>query len=334
MLPDLVVAIPALNEEDLIGPAVRAIAEAARRAPVRVGAVVFANDCTDGTEEMARMAAAQCRLPIQIITQSLPAQSRSAGSARRVAMAAAAAVCDPGGVLVSCDADATLAPGALAAIWEAVGAGADLVCGSISTQLPADIARSASIQRINAATAAYADLVQEVRFAIDRLYDLQPAGPRPHYIESGACIGLTMALYRRLGGLPDRASSEDRALVRAAEAAGAQVVYSADAHAYVSPRTQGRAAGGMAATILARLSDPDPLADQALTTPRALRREWRQAVAVRHLGLRPSPGVADPQLRASDLERHLAALRRFVSATIRPALAELDAAPARDLRVA
>ncbi len=336
LLPyDLAVVIPALNEQQFIGAALRSIADAAADVPMRVGVMVLANNCTDRTVLHAREAGARHGLSLHVPERRFQPRRRGAGHARRLAMQAAASLCAPDGVLVSTDADATLMPGTLAAVSEAIRAGADLVCGSISTVLPAAIAHSPSIQRIDAATAAYADLVHEVRFAIDRLYGTQPEGPRPHYVESGACLALTVALHERIGGLPDVASSEDRALVRSAEASGARVSYSHVAHARVSARTFGRAAGGMAEALRVRLSMPDPLADQALTAPGALRREWRLALDSLPRRRRPAPGTAHPPLRASDLERELPALRSFVDEVVRPTMSDRsDAAPGDDLRVA
>ncbi|EKE43076.1 glycosyl transferase protein [Oceaniovalibus guishaninsula JLT2003] len=326
---DIAVAIPAANEARFIGPALAALARSAAQAGRAVGAVVLANDCTDATASVARAAGARHGLTLRVVECRLPPHRRNAGHARRLAMAEAAAICAPGGLLVSTDADSLLMPGTLAAMAAECAAGADLVCGGISTRLPMRVARNPSIRRIDAATAAYAPLVHEIRFAIDRLHGLREAGPVPHYVESGACIALTAALHRRLGGLPDIASGEDRALVRAAEAAGARVVYSAAAHARVSARIHGRAPGGMAATILARMGDADPAADASLVPPDRLRREWRAALNRDAAARRPPPCTADPPLRASDLERLLPDLQGFVADAVRPAMAALDAKAGR-----
>ncbi len=331
MSSNIVVAIPAKNEAERIGRAIDAIAAATPECG-GVEVVVLANNCTDGTVAVALEHGRRRNLPVNVLQCWLPPRWNSAGRARCLVMQKAAARCTSDGVLVSTDADAVISAGTLAAIEEAVGGGADLVCGGISTTLPPEIARSPSIRRIDSATAPYLDLVHDVRFSIDLLYAVQPEGPRPHYIESGACVALTADLFRRIGGLPDIPVSEDRALVRAAEAAGARIFYSDAAHARVSARTSGRAEGGMAAAIRARLADPDPFADQALVSPDDLRDEWYRALDLLPFGRRPAPGTATHPLRASDLERYLPALRSFVAESVGPAMAAHASAPADSTR--
>lgn len=323
--PRIFVAIPAKDEEHDIGRALSALAEAARG--MRCEVVVLANDCRDATAAVARSHGRQGRdarrgdapgFGVHAIECRLPPGRANAGHARRLAMDAAVALCAPGDLLMTSDADAAVTPGTLQAVAAAL-ARADLVCGGISTTLPEAVASAASIRRIDGASEPARALVHEVRFAIDRLFGAQPEGACPHYVESGACLALTPDLYRRLGGLPDVASSEDRALVRAAEAAGARVAYAGAAHAWVSARLDGRAAGGMAEAIRTRLADPDPQADQSLIGVDALEAHWRHALALLAAGApRPDPPEASPPLRASDLERELPRLRAFVEGVVRP----------------
>ena len=322
--PRVVVAIPAKDEERWIGAALSALRCDAGASGVRCEVVVLANDCRDATAAVARASGAR------VVERRLPPDRANAGHARRLAMEAALALCGPGDVLATSDADARLVPGSLRAIVAAMRSGADLVCGGISTTLPVEIARAPSIRRIDGATEPYQALVHEVRFAIDRLCGAQPDGPRPHYVESGACMALTPALCRAVGGSPDVATSEDRALVRAAERAGARVAYVGGAHAWVSARLDGRARGGMSEAIRNRLVDPDPTADQALASAAALRESWEAALG----GRRPPPVVADPPLRASDLERGLAELAAFVRDVVRPELARRLSPAAVGRRVA
>ncbi len=315
----IVVAIPARDEERYLAHALDALRRAAGE--VRCEVVVLANDCRDATAEVAASFGRRAApFAVRVIERSLPPGRVGAGHARRLAMDEAASLCGPDDIVMTSDADAMVAPATLKAIAAAIAAGADLVCGGISTTLPAAVACAPSIRRIDDASAPYAALVREVRFAVDRLHGAQPEGACPHYVESGACLALTRGLYRALGGLPDRPSSEDRALVRAAEGAGARIAYDAAAHAWVSPRLDGRAVDGMAHAIRSRLADPDPQADQALVAASDLEAYWIEAVGARRLGRRsPPPPEAAPPLRASDLARELPRLRALVTEIVRPA---------------
>ena len=336
----IVVAIPAHDEERLIARALAALRrdaagarDAEGAAGLRCEALVLADGCRDATAAMAR-AASSPGMPARVVEREGAGGGRGqggtgqggAGWARRAALEAALGLCGPGAVLLTTDADAVIRPGTLAAIARAMEAGADLVCGAISTTLPEAVADAPSIRRIDGVSAPYAALVRELRFAVDRLHGPQPEGPCPHYVESGACIAIRPDLLRRLGGLPDVASGEDRALARAAERAGARIAYEAGAHAWVSPRLGGRAAGGMAETIRARLLDPDPEACAMLPSAAALAAHWREAVAAPAGAPRPALPVADPPLRASGLERDLPAMEALLRDEVRPAM---EAAPRR-----
>lgn len=70
----------------------------------------------------------------------------------------------------------------------------------------------------------------------------------------GANLGLSADAYRRAGGFPALATSEDVALVRALEAAGIAVAYSAQPRVWTSARTDHRAPLGFG-DALRRLSD-------------------------------------------------------------------------------
>ena len=88
--------------------------------------------------------------------------------------------------------------------------------------------------------------------------------------------------------------------------------------ARVSGRLQGRADGGMAACLRHRMQDADPLADQAMILPDALRAMWDEAMSgtIRAYPDRSVP--AGPTLRASDLEARLADLAALVDGTVDP----------------
>ncbi|KAF0676055.1 glycosyltransferase family 2 protein [Profundibacterium mesophilum] len=316
-MTDIAIAIPATNEEDLIGAALRSIAVAARQCSGHVGVLVLANNCTDGTARLTARHGGEGAFTLKVVETTLPPERRDAGRARRMAMQAACQAWPDAGLLFTTDADSELSPMTLAAIERAARHGAAVICGRIETSLPAAMLATPSIRRINEIEGQYRPLVHEMRHALDIRGALQLSGPCPHYIESGACMGLTRDLHERLGGLPDIRAGEDRQLVREAERIGATVRYSTQALARVSPRIAGRAPGGMAEALRGRLSDPDPQADPLLRSAADLAADWS---AAQTLGpsLRPPLLNADPPLRASDLERDLPALRTLVETAIRP----------------
>jgi len=315
---DLAIAIPARDEAGRIGAAINAIGVAATRLPSPPALVLLADDCTDGTAEAAREASARHGLAMCLLRAEPAGMRHGAGRARRIAVACARGMTRAGGTVLTTDADARIEPGALVAALRAVGEGADLVCGDIDAPLPPDLACAPSIRRLRAATEPYAALLHEVRHAIDVLHGRQPVHARPHYGEYGACMAVTARLLDRLGGVPDRPTGEDRALVRAAEAVGARIRYCDALRAQVSSRTDGRAKGGMADALRAALAEPDPPADPKLLPAREIARLWR---AARSGPAAPPLPEAHPPLRASALERDLPALASFVARETRPALA-------------
>ncbi len=67
----------------------------------------------------------------------------------------------------------------------------------------------------------------------------------------GANLGVSAAAYRRIGGFQALACSEDVALVRAAEANGERIAWSAAPRVMTSARTCAKARGGFGDTLLA-----------------------------------------------------------------------------------
>ncbi|MBM9596242.1 glycosyltransferase [Roseitranquillus sediminis] len=321
---DITVAIPAQDEAETIEAALTAIVAGAGETQGSIGIVVLANCCTDGTADFVGRFARRAPTHVGLIECDLPAERSDAGRARLLAMEAAAALTRAGGLILSTDADATLNEGTLGEVECAMAQGADLVCGTIDTELPPDISFAPSIRRIDGITSDYRRSAFEVRHAIDRIFGLQPPGPCPHYVEAGACVAVRTDFLRRIGGIPDVPHGEDRALLRRAEMFNGRVVYADRAGALVSPRLVGRAVGGMADAIRSRLRDPDPLADEALLSCEDIQRDWADAIAALGNDRRPVVREAEPQLRASDLERDLPSLRRFVEEVVRPDLAVIE----------
>lgn len=331
--PQVVVAIPATNEEEALADTLAHLGVAFRCTRRRCALVVFANNCEDLTAALVARAAPELGADVMLLEGSLSGSRAHAGWARRIALDAAALVCTVGGAILTTDADTRVAPDWIEALAAALDDGCELVCGRIEAEEHPDLLARASALRLMRAEGAYTALQDRVRHYCDQLIGRQPAGgARPHYVEAGASIGMTRTLYRRIGGLPAVPSSEDRALVRAAELAGARILYSARAWVSTSNRLVGRAEGGLATTLCHRLNDPDPAADQRLRPLAGISGMWASAMAlaraphstaIRHAladneWLR---SMTEPRMLAADLEREIGGLAAFLRDEVEPAFA-------------
>lgn len=310
----VVVAIPVRDEEQRLDRLLSALALAARRSSGRVSALVLANNCSDDTAAIAR-AFHHPALAVETVEIDFPAADASAGIARRLAMDLALR---DDALLMTTDGDATPAPDWIAAALHHAAQGADIVCGTIGADARHVLA-TPSGARITAAEGAYGGFVHEIRHCLDRMAGRQPlGGPRPHYMESGAAIAIRADAYAAIGGLPRVRSSEDRALIHRAERHGLKVCYAGDMHAQVSARLIGRAKGGMAECLRRRMTEDDPLADQAMLGVSVLRALWAQAMAGNVPAYPDRSFSHGGRLRASELERGLADLTAFVETRVRP----------------
>jgi glycosyltransferase involved in cell wall biosynthesis len=293
-----VIAIPARNEAERLPDCLRALA--AQRgvggAPLDLAGVavlVLVNNSGDGTAAAARALAPA--LPYRLVVEevALPPGLAHAGGARRMAMDRGAALLGrdprPGAILLSTDADGRAMPGWLAANLVAFAAGADAVAGAIEPDPEEAASLPPALRAREARETRYAALLDEMA----ALVDPDPNDPWPrHAAHSGASIALTLAAYRRVGGLPAVPVGEDRALFEALIRAEMRVRHCPAARVVVSCRLQGRAAGGMADTLRQRLADADaaPLDPQLEPAFLALLR-LRCRRALRRLRARlPRPG--------------------------------------------
>ena len=331
ILTHITVAVPACNEAERILSHLKALDLAAASVKARVSVYVFANNCRDETAERAANFHAD-HADIVVERAELEAPDRTAGAARRLAVLRALVAVPRTDLIVTTDADSEMRPDCLEVCRTEIGAGADLVCGTISFSPTPELRHAPSLRRYDRTAGPYADLMRELRFAVDVVCGRQLPGATPHYTTSGACIALTRAFHDRIGGLPRVPCGEDRALVRLAEQCGARVSYSRNAHSVVSARLVGRAIGGMADTLCRRLGADDPDCDEAFLTARAARRAWGAARAAAARGRHPVLPNASRPMRLSELERELPRMQAFLTSEVRPDLA--SAAHAASPRVA
>ncbi len=221
------VVVPVHNEEDLLEASLQAVAAAADAVVDRVTChtVVVLDNCTDDSATIAyrwrrRMDRGHQRHRIDVIETD----ARSVGAARRAGCAAIIA---------------RWLPRPLSALW--------LATTDADSEVPADWL---------AVQVAHHRAGREVwtgRVAVHDWSDRDPTTAqiwqRQYVAEElpvhGANLGIVAARYVEVGGFPPVATGEDRALVHAAVAAGADAVHD---HLYVvtSSRPEGRAPGGFA----------------------------------------------------------------------------------------
>lgn len=235
------VAIPARNEAKRLPTLVNALAEHTLPGPLRV--VFTINNSTDGSAAWLMEAAKHYRdrLLIRVDEIHFSPELSHAGSARRRVMDLALDWLDGPGVLLTTDADARPPSTWVAANLQAIAAGADMVGGRLDLDrtepLPPDVAR------LRQAWDEYWAAVRAVEDEVDpQAWDLPPR----HGDHTGGSLAVRADLYRHIGGVPVKASGEDRALVLAGLAAGGRLVHPLAVWTRVSPRLDGRAEQGMA----------------------------------------------------------------------------------------
>jgi GT2 family glycosyltransferase len=268
-----IVAIPARNEAERIEECLRSLDRQSHR-PDRV--VLLVNNSTDKTVPLARLLARQIGLSLEIIDCCLPPTLSNAGHARRLAMNAAAANAFDYDALLTTDADTIVPPNWVEANLAVLAAGADAVCGRA-------ILNPREAHAIPEHLQADDRLERHLIYLLDALaweLDPEPHDAPPRHVEaSGASLAVTASAYRRVGGIPDKASGEDRAFVRALWMMDAAIRHEPSVHVIVSGRIFGRARGGMADTIRRRLVQQDELTDEGIEPAyRAVRR-----YSLRHL---------------------------------------------------
>lgn len=213
------IAIPAHNEEATLGRTLEAALLAARHPDLQgeaVHIVVVLDACTDGSADIARA------WPAHLIG----IDARNVGTARaRGADHLLSMGCR---WLAFTDADTAVSPSWLC---DQLSLGVDAVCGSVGVDDWSPYGdHAAGLQQHFAAGYRDADGHRHVH---------------------GANLGVSAEAYRRAGGFPALACSEDVALVDALIACGAHIAWSALPRVSTSARIEARAKGGFGDTLRA-----------------------------------------------------------------------------------
>lgn len=212
------IVIPAHNEENDIARCVGAARLAASHpalAGEAVEVLVVLDSCTDATAVLAAQAGAH----------TLSMRARNVGTAR--AMGAEALLARGARWLAFTDADTVVSPGWLA---DQLSLDAEAVCGSIGVDDWSPHGAHAALLKAH-------------------FLETYTDADGHHHIH-GANLGVSADAYRRVGGFPHLTCSEDVAFVRALEAAGIQIAWSARPRVATSARREARAEGGFADALL------------------------------------------------------------------------------------
>jgi GT2 family glycosyltransferase len=352
-----VVAIPAKDEVERLPACLDALARqtGGSGASLRGGGfavVLFANNCRDGTAELARKIASRLPYRLHIIEEDLSHPFAHAGEARGRAMDAALALLAESPavspVILTTDADSRVGPNWIDANLAAIDAGADAVLGRLALD-EEGLRLPLALHQRGALEDEYECLLVEMNALLDPV----AWNPWPHHATvSGASIAIAADVYRAIGGLPKTPVGEDKALIAELLRHGARIRYSNEIEVITSARLQGRAPGGVADTLRLRSERPDAACDEslepyAIAERRAaargrLRRLLGKAAGMENLGhsrdaeLRARKSfarswslmeAADPllqrqTLRPADLPREIAAaqtgLKRLQSVAVEP----------------
>ena len=312
--------VPVRDEAAALPSLVRALAAQQGVAGASWEVLLLLNNCTDGSRDVARALGARYPgVPLHVATVELAAGEAHVGTARRIAMDAAAArlvsVGAPSGVICSTDADSRPAPDWLAETVGELAAGVDAVTGRIVL----DAADRAALPR-SARRALLLDI--GYRRALEALRDLYaptPHDPFPrHHQHFGASFAVRADAYLRAGGLPPVRSSEDVALYHALLQSGARVRHSYRVRVTTSGRRQGRAQRGLADVLAAwSTSSAEPRVEPAADAEARIARLALAQAAGAPLAvadLHPAalaPGAGEP---IGDVLRDLRQLTAAVSA--------------------
>jgi glucosyl-3-phosphoglycerate synthase len=240
--PDLqaIVVVPARDEASHIAACLQALSTQLDMAAGSYEVILILDGCRDHTFQVVQETTGHLHHPaFHTVTLLRP---QGVGRARRLGMDIACRrllqIGRGEGLIVSTDADTTVAADWLSAQLALASAGAEAIGGLIELD-PTE----------GQALAPQALTVRERRIA-QRLTDAleQTAGKgtveHPHF--SGASLALTAAVYQRCGGLPVRAALEDEALAQALTREGIAIHRSRRVRVRTSARTDGRAPRGLA----------------------------------------------------------------------------------------
>jgi glycosyltransferase involved in cell wall biosynthesis len=229
-IDEVIVAVPARNEQQRIAESIRCIVAAAQAVDQRIATTVSVatDSCTDGTAEVLA-AMADSRSDIRVVSGSW----NSAGGARRAAVENGLRLSGSGSPrtlqrtwIATTDADSCVPVDWLSSQLRFAESGYDAVAGTV--QLNDDD-----------------DCTFELRDLFARNYVVDDLGEMHTHVH-GANLGIRASAYISAGGFPAVETSEDRFLWNEIVRLKYRVVSPVDLKVATSGRLKGRVVGGFA----------------------------------------------------------------------------------------
>ncbi len=289
----LAIAIPARDEERRIVASLAAARRSLIEGERDGGVVLVVNNTTDKSYDTAQRWLEFHQVRHVIVNATFHPSVAHAGMARRVAVDLARLAVEPRGILLTTDADTEPRPDWVRNTLQALSDNADVVCGVIDLAVEEVRRLPRHIQHELAAESEYRALTVE----LNALVNSNPCLPwRQSGSAGGASLGFRRTAYDDVGGVPLIPCGEDGAFVAKAVARDWRVRFVETVRVTTSCRLVGRARGGLADGIAARISDTEPCLDEALEPAiatllraracAALRREWIHGSASAKTGRR------------------------------------------------
>ncbi|MCP3056853.1 glycosyltransferase [Aurantimonas marianensis] len=281
-----IVAVPARDEARRLPGLIRALATQSwcERTRDRLPVVLILNNCRDDSLAAAcREADKHAGIELHAITVEFGPAEAHVGTARRLAMETARALCPLRdlAVLLTTDADAVPAPNWVDANLAAIFEGAALVGGRLVGNVREEALLGPAFLRRARDQHEFAMLSDRLTAIVDPL----PHDPWPrHQDHTGGSLAVRADVYDRVGGLPASRRREDLAFVTTVRSSGFKLRHAPEVVVEVSARLSGRAVGGMADCLtqwLAATKAGDPHLVEAPTAilERARRRRLLRTLA-------------------------------------------------------
>ena len=257
--PGVVACVPARNEAERLPLSLSALDAALARTGKPCAILVLVNNSADGSVDIVRAWSARASVPVLVIEARLEASIADAGHARRLALDLAALVATDRAALLSTDADTRVGRDWARRLVGHLHAGAGAAAGMIDVE-PEEFA--ALPERVRTVERLERGLFREHARTWRMLV---PDAPQALALRvGGASLAVDAAAYRRVGGLPPLASSEDRAMIAAMLRHDERIVFDERATIRTSCRLEARVADGMAGMLRGRMACEDPFCDQDL----------------------------------------------------------------------
>ena len=263
--------------------------------PATYEVLLLANNCTDGTADVARTFAWQHpSLALHVLEAVLPPDEANVGTARRRLMDTAfdrfEQLDRPHGLIASTDGDTRVAPDWVWQLLAARANGAQAIGGRVLTEPDphAQTAMSRGVRLFYLRDTAYLHGLARLETLLDP--EAQDPWPRHHQF-FGANMAVTADTYCRVGGLPPVPFLEDEALARTLRRADVRVRHAPDVRVWTSARQCGRVACGLSTTLstweemsragLPQIVESVEALETRLRARAALRLFWQDAQAGR-----------------------------------------------------